>query len=63
MLGLYRDLYRGFTVKHFHEELGKRHHYTLGYTGDDHLSLANTPRSSSATAAAMQVWPLDGFGR
>jgi transposase len=32
MLGLYRDLYRGFTVKHFHEQLGKRHNYTLGYT-------------------------------
>jgi transposase len=32
MLGLYRDLYRGFTVKHFHEWLGKRHNYTLGYT-------------------------------
>ncbi len=24
MLGLYRDLYRGFTVKHFHEQLGTR---------------------------------------
>src|SRR5450755_1258092 len=32
MLGLYRDLYRGFTVKHFHEKLTKRHNYTLGYT-------------------------------
>ena len=32
MLGLYRDLYRGFTVKHFHEQLSKRHDYTLGYT-------------------------------
>jgi transposase len=32
MLGLYCDLYRGFTVKHFHEQLGKRHNYTLGYT-------------------------------
>ena len=32
MLGLYRDLYRGFTVKHFHEQLGKRHDYMLGYT-------------------------------
>lgn len=32
MLGLYRDLYRGFTVKHFHEHLGKRHGYMLGYT-------------------------------
>src|SRR4051794_32628771 len=32
MLGLYRDLYRGFTVKHFHEQLIKRHNYVLGYT-------------------------------
>jgi len=32
MLGLYREQYRGFTVKHFHEHLGKRHNYTLGYT-------------------------------
>jgi transposase len=32
MLGLYRDLYRGFTVKHFHEQLGKRHNYKLAYT-------------------------------
>ncbi len=32
MLGLYRDLYRGFTVKHFHEQLVKRHNYILGYT-------------------------------
>ena len=32
MLGLYRELYRGFTVKHFHEHLAKRHNYTLGYT-------------------------------
>ncbi len=32
MLGLYRELYRGFTVKHFHEQLGKRHNYVLGYT-------------------------------
>ena len=32
MLGLYRDLYRGFTVQHFHEQLRKRHNYVLGYT-------------------------------
>lgn len=32
MLGLYSDLYRGFTVKHFHEHLVKRHNYVLGYT-------------------------------
>jgi transposase len=32
MLGLYHDIYRGFTVKHFHEQLVKRHNYVLGYT-------------------------------
>jgi transposase len=32
MLGLYRDIYRSFTVKHFHEQLVKRHNYVLGYT-------------------------------
>jgi transposase len=32
MLGLYGDIYRGFTVKHFHEQLIKRHNYVLGYT-------------------------------
>ena len=32
MLGLYKSIYQGFTVKHFHEQLGKRHNYTLGYT-------------------------------
>src|SRR5579872_2589491 len=32
MLGLYRDKYSDFTVKHFHEQLVKRHGYKLGYT-------------------------------
>ena len=32
MLGLYRDLYRGFTVQHFHEKLAQHHGYQLGYT-------------------------------
>lgn len=32
MLGLYRDRYSDFTVKHFHEKLVKRHNYRLGYT-------------------------------
>jgi transposase len=32
MLGLYRSHYRDFTVKHFHEQLLKRHGYKLGYT-------------------------------
>jgi Helix-turn-helix domain len=43
MLGLYRDLYRGFTVKHFHEQLGKRHHYTLGLHGDQGASASRRP--------------------
>ncbi len=29
MLGLYKSIYEGFTVKHFHEQLGKRHNYTV----------------------------------
>jgi transposase len=32
MLELYRSRYGGFTVKHFHEQLAKRHDYKLGYT-------------------------------
>jgi transposase len=32
VLGLYREHYVGFTVKHFHEQLVKRHDYKLGYT-------------------------------
>ena len=32
MLGLFRDKYSDFTVKHFHEQLVKRHGYQLGYT-------------------------------
>jgi transposase len=32
MLGLYREHYEGFTVKHFHELAETRHGYRLGYT-------------------------------
>lgn len=32
MLGLYEASYADFTVKHFHEQLVKRHNYKLGYT-------------------------------
>ena len=32
MLGVYREVYPDFTVKHFHEQLQKRHGYRLGYT-------------------------------
>jgi transposase len=32
MLGLFRDKYADFTIKHFHEQMQKRHDYKLGYT-------------------------------
>jgi len=32
MHDLYRERYSDFTVKHFHEQLQRRHHYKLGYT-------------------------------
>jgi transposase len=32
MRALYRQHYQGFTIKHFHEKLEKRHGYKLGYT-------------------------------
>jgi transposase len=32
MRALYVEMYGGFTVKHFHEKLQKRHGYKLGYT-------------------------------
>ena len=32
MLGLFRDKYADFTVKHFHEQMQRRHNYVLGYT-------------------------------
>ncbi len=32
ILGLYEERYGGFTLKHFHEQLVKRHNYKLGYT-------------------------------
>jgi transposase len=32
MLGLYQERYSEFTVKHFHEQMTKRHNYKLGYT-------------------------------
>src|SRR6185437_13889259 len=32
MLGLYEASYADFTMEHFHEQMVKRHGYTLGYT-------------------------------
>ena len=55
MLGLYRDLYRGFTVKHFHEQLGKRHGYTLGYTVTKlHLHRAGLVQAATKLIGASQ---------
>ena len=58
MLGLYRDLYRGFTVKHFHEQLGKRHGYTLGYTVTKlHLHRAGLVRPATKRSAHRKKRP------
>jgi transposase len=58
MLGLYRDLYRGFTVKHFHEQLGKQHNYTLGYTVTKlHLHRAGEVRAATKRSAHRKKRP------
>jgi len=58
MLGLYRDLYRGFTIKHFHEQLGKRHNYTLGYTVTKlHLHRAGVVRAATKRSALVRSGP------
>ena len=38
MLGLYREHYADFTVKHFHEQLLKRHDYMWGSVTSFHFS-------------------------
>ena len=58
MLGLYRDLYRGFTVKHFHEQLAKRHNYMLGYTVTKlHLHRAGLVRAATKRSAHRKKRP------
>src|SRR5271169_409322 len=58
MLGLYRDLYRGFTVKHFHEQLGKRYGYTLGYTVTKlHLHRAGLVQAATKRSAHRKKRP------
>jgi len=52
MLGLYRDKYSDFTVKHFHEQLVKRHDYKLGYTVTKlHLHAAGLVRRAPKRSA------------
>jgi transposase len=58
MLGLYRDIYRGFTVKHFHEQLAKRHNYLLGYTVTKlHLQRAGLVQQAKTRSAHRKKRP------
>lgn len=58
MLGLYRDLYRGYTTKHFHEQLIKRHGYTLGYTVTKlHLQRSGLVTKATARSAHRKKRP------
>jgi hypothetical protein len=52
MRRLYREEYADFTVKHFHEDLRRRHDYTLGYT-----------TTRLALQASGDVKPAAGRGR
>src|SRR3546814_11087394 len=52
MLDLYRGSYADFTVKHFHEQLVKRHGYKLGYTVTKvHLQRAGLVRRAPQRSA------------
>ena len=58
MLGLYRARYEGFTVKHFHEQLVKRHDYKLGYTVTKvHLHRSGLVRPASGRSAHRKKRP------
>ena len=58
MLGLFRDKYADFTIKHFHEQLTKRHGYCLGYTVTKlHLHLAGLARPAVKRSAHRQKRP------
>jgi len=58
MLGLYRDKYADFTVQHFHEQLKKRHGYTLGYTATkSHLHRAGLVRPAPKRSAHRKKRP------
>ena len=58
MLGLYRAHYGEFTVKHFHEQLVKRHGYKLGYTVTKvHLHRAGLVRPATKRSAHRKKRP------
>ena len=57
MLALYREVYRGWNVQHFHEHLRRDHGFRWGYTwGEDATAhggacgARQTPRGASAQA-------------
>jgi transposase len=58
MLGLFKDRYADFTVKHFHEQLVKRHGYKLGYTVTKvHLQRAGLVRVAPKRSAHRKKRP------
>lgn len=58
MLGLYQGHYSEFTVKHFHEQLVKRHGYKLGYTVTKvHLHRAGLVRPATKRSAHRKKRP------
>jgi transposase len=58
MLELYRARYEGFTVKHFHEQLVKRHGYKLGYTVTKvHLHRSGLVRPATGRSAHRKKRP------
>ena len=52
---LYQERYRDFTVKHFHEQLQKRHDYKLGYTVTRLALQAAGARASPCSARRVTV--------
>src|SRR5579862_383874 len=58
MLELYQGSYADFTVKHFHEQLLKRHGYKLGYTVTKvHLQRAGLVRPAAKRSAHRKKRP------
>jgi transposase len=62
MPGLFRDKYADFTVKHFHEQMQKRHNYKLGYTVTKvHLHRAGFVRPAPKCSAHRKKRPRRPF--
>ena len=58
MLALFKAKYADFTVKHFHEQLVKRHNYLLGYTVTKvHLQRAGLVRAAPKRSAHRKKRP------